>query len=336
MAKKQLTISIPTPCTEDWNAMTPNHSGKFCASCQKTVVDFSRMSDTEIFNYFNNFKGNTCGRFSEKQLATPFHAPMIGKPQNRWAWALSALLLPTLAASQTAKKGTPREIVTPSVFEQKTSEKGLTIEGQVAELGTHVVQANALVSVVIGAKTMATTTTDAKGCFSINLPEKFESQAFSIVVRSKGMEKQTLYFLHFTEILNSRLFITLEKIKSVKLSGIVVDAEVGDTLVGVAVVLHGTTKGTLTDLDGHFDLEVSSEEIDSGAYKIEISYTGYSNEVITIDLESFKANKDLRIGLKAQFLGEIVVGYVTTYKKSNLFQRTKFKIRNFFWRLRNN
>lgn len=56
MAKKQLTLSIPTPCTEDWNAMTPDKNGKFCASCQKTVVDFSRMTDAEIFNYFDTFK----------------------------------------------------------------------------------------------------------------------------------------------------------------------------------------------------------------------------------------------------------------------------------------
>ena len=43
MAKKQLTLSIPTPCTEDWNNMTPDKNGKFCAACQKTVVDFSRV-----------------------------------------------------------------------------------------------------------------------------------------------------------------------------------------------------------------------------------------------------------------------------------------------------
>jgi CarboxypepD_reg-like domain len=336
MAKKQLTISIPIPCTEDWNNMTPNQSGKFCASCQKTVVDFSRMSDAEIFNYFANFSGDTCGRFTEKQLTAPLNAPMIGKPQNRWAWALSALLLPTLAASQTAKRNAPTEIVTPSVFEQKKSEKSLKIEGQVAELGTHVVQVNAFVSIAVDVKTIVTTTTDEKGFFSINLPKELENQAFNIVVTSKGMEKQVINFQHIAEVLNSRLFITLEKTKSIKLSGTVVDAGAGDTLVGVAVVLHGSTKGTLTDLDGHFELEVSSEEIDSAAYKIAASYLGYTTEVITIDLESFKANKDLRIGLKAQFLGEVVVGYVTSYKKSNLFQRTKFKIRNFFRRLRNN
>ena len=119
MAKKQLTLSIPTPCTEDWNNMTPDKNGKFCASCQKTVVDFSRMTDAEIFNYFDTFKWATCGRFTEKQLNTPIIEPLVLTPQNRWAWALSALLLPTLAASQTIKQES-NNYYTPSVFRWKT------------------------------------------------------------------------------------------------------------------------------------------------------------------------------------------------------------------------
>jgi hypothetical protein len=337
MAKKQLTLSIPTPCTEDWNNMTPDKNGKFCASCQKKVVDFSRMSDAEIFNYFDNFSGNTCGRFTEKQLATPLNTPMIGKRQNRWAWALSALLLPTLAASQTAKRNAPTEIVTPSVFEQKTSEKGLKVEGQVAELGTHVVQVNAFVSIVVDAKTIVSATTDEQGFFSMNLPKELENQAFNIVVRSKGMERQAVCFQHISGILNSQLFITVEKAKVIKLAGTVVDIDVNETLVGASIVLYGTTKGTLADLDGHFDLEVSSEEIESNTFKIAVSYIGYTTEVVAIDLDSFKANNDLRIGLKGDpnaLLGEVIVGYYTVHKK--FFQRTKFKIRNFFRRLRDN
>jgi hypothetical protein len=66
MSKKQIKLSIPTPCHEDWNTMTATQSGKFCASCQKTVVDFSRMSDAEIMRYFADFQGDTCGRLTEK------------------------------------------------------------------------------------------------------------------------------------------------------------------------------------------------------------------------------------------------------------------------------
>jgi len=41
MRTKRFTISIPEPCTENWNEMTPTERGKFCAHCQKDVIDFS-------------------------------------------------------------------------------------------------------------------------------------------------------------------------------------------------------------------------------------------------------------------------------------------------------
>jgi hypothetical protein len=219
MAKKQLTISVPTPCTEDWNAMTPNKSGKFCASCQKIVVDFSRMSDAEIFNYFDNFKGSTCGNFSEKQLNTPIIEPLILKPQNRWAWALSALLLPTIAASQTAKINEPTEIVTPSVasiprndIEAKSvvGNDFLSIEGEVRELvGNFLPVDGAIVAVNINTKIVAYGQTDSLGIFSINLPKAYENQAFALEVSQIGFEKEQLLFENFDSIKGNRLFISL-------------------------------------------------------------------------------------------------------------------------------
>jgi hypothetical protein len=128
MSKKQLKLSIPTPCHEDWNTMTATQSGKFCASCQKTVIDFSLMSDAEIIHYFSDFKGETCGRLTEKQLNSVIAEPLVLKPNYRWAYALSALLLPTVAASQTVKNSVPTEIRDPLVFEAKNDENVSTIE----------------------------------------------------------------------------------------------------------------------------------------------------------------------------------------------------------------
>lgn len=64
-----LFISIPTPCREDWNKMTPNEKGAFCKVCSKTVVDFTTMTDEEVQNYFLNSRpGKTCGHFKKIQL----------------------------------------------------------------------------------------------------------------------------------------------------------------------------------------------------------------------------------------------------------------------------
>jgi hypothetical protein len=62
-------ISIPTPCHEDWNAMTPEDRGRHCAQCCKTVVDFTEWQPQEILFYLQeNAAKKVCGRFAADQL----------------------------------------------------------------------------------------------------------------------------------------------------------------------------------------------------------------------------------------------------------------------------
>jgi hypothetical protein len=62
-----MRISIPQPCHENWQAMSPQGKGRHCKSCSKTVIDFTRMQDNEIVSYFNSHK-NICGRFTNYQM----------------------------------------------------------------------------------------------------------------------------------------------------------------------------------------------------------------------------------------------------------------------------
>ncbi|WP_250432605.1 carboxypeptidase-like regulatory domain-containing protein [Hanstruepera flava] len=65
--RKTLTLSIPAPCHENWNDMTPVDKGRHCAVCTKTVYDFTNKTDEQIVKaYLNN--RNLCGRFKGKQL----------------------------------------------------------------------------------------------------------------------------------------------------------------------------------------------------------------------------------------------------------------------------
>jgi hypothetical protein len=60
-------ITIPKPCHEDWDKMTPTDNGRFCGSCSKNVVDFRNMLHDEIQVYFQQHS-NVCGRFNNSQL----------------------------------------------------------------------------------------------------------------------------------------------------------------------------------------------------------------------------------------------------------------------------
>jgi len=91
---KPVQLSIPEPCHQNWNQMLPEAQGKFCLSCQKTVVDFTAMSDREVLNFFSNNTGNTCGRFNDDQLNKTLSVPKersIGKWKYFWQFLLPAV-----------------------------------------------------------------------------------------------------------------------------------------------------------------------------------------------------------------------------------------------------
>src|SRR4051812_1724739 len=73
MAFTQSKISIPVPCNENWNKMTPDESGRFCGSCCKSVIDFSHKTPKEIASILELRKNEKlCGRFKKSQLDEPF------------------------------------------------------------------------------------------------------------------------------------------------------------------------------------------------------------------------------------------------------------------------
>ncbi|KIC61362.1 TonB-dependent receptor plug domain-containing protein [Chryseobacterium taiwanense] len=63
-----MKITIPTPCHENWEAMTREEKGRFCSVCSKTVRDFTTASDDEIIEVFSNTTEEICGNFYESQL----------------------------------------------------------------------------------------------------------------------------------------------------------------------------------------------------------------------------------------------------------------------------
>jgi hypothetical protein len=64
--------------------MTPVEKGKFCSSCQKTVIDFSMMSDREIAAFLKKPATSTCGRFKADQLERELLIPKKRIPWLRY------------------------------------------------------------------------------------------------------------------------------------------------------------------------------------------------------------------------------------------------------------
>lgn len=85
------------------------------------------------------------------------------------------------------------------------------------------------------------------------------------------------------------------------ISGTVTDAQTGEPLIGANILVVGFDKGTVTDLDGRYELEVPE-----GATTLRFSYTGYQPQEVTIDGRSV-----IDVALQqGELLGEVVViGY---------------------------
>ncbi|NML71273.1 TonB-dependent receptor plug domain-containing protein [Chryseobacterium sp. RP-3-3] len=63
-----MKITIPKPCHENWEMMTPEEKGRFCSVCSKTVRDFAGASDQEIIEVFSHSSEDICGNFNASQL----------------------------------------------------------------------------------------------------------------------------------------------------------------------------------------------------------------------------------------------------------------------------
>ena len=130
--KNYYSISIPKPCHEDWSAMTPKEKGRFCSSCSKTVVDFTKMRAYEIQDFISQNKNNRiCGHFKQTQLdSINLHIPshVLSKQYNFNKLFLIALMIVmgTSLFSCTNKSGNKQKIDSVEVIDT-LSKKAISI-----------------------------------------------------------------------------------------------------------------------------------------------------------------------------------------------------------------
>ena len=186
-----LQLHIPTPCTENWDAMTPEEQGRFCGHCQKTVIDFSQMTDAELLNWFDKNSGKAvCGRFQPKQLERTLH---YTKPYKSISYRKAIAFVSSIAAAThlAAQQNNFPLMLTASSsqrydsFVEKNVEKSQ--KDTIKEQDSIIIRGKVLFSkdaadVVMRAEVtamhdsviLATTLTNENG-FSLNIPRDIES-----------------------------------------------------------------------------------------------------------------------------------------------------------------
>lgn len=92
-----------------------------------------------------------------------------------------------------------------------------------------------------------------------------------------------------------------------RVTGMVTDSN-GAPVIGASILEKGTANGTITDINGNFSLNVSSNST------LLITYVGYINREVTVDGRS---NYSIMLAEDSEMLEEVVVvGYGTTKRKN--------------------
>ena len=91
-----------------------------------------------------------------------------------------------------------------------------------------------------------------------------------------------------------------------KLKGQVIDAQTGDPVIGVNVLVKGTTNGTITDIDGKYELNAPAGAV------LQISFIGYK----TVEITATASEQTIKLQEDTETLEEVVVvGYGVQKKK---------------------
>lgn len=118
---------------------------------------------------------------------------------------------------------------------------------------------------------------------------------------------------HFTKacLLLAMLFVSATAIAQYTVNGSV-KSEGGDPLIGVSIIVKGTTSGTVTDFNGEFTINVKEDPA-----TLLLSYTGFKS--LEVGVSPTKNNVDITLEEDVANLEEIVVtGLATGIKRSNL------------------
>lgn len=342
---KNIQLTIPKPCHENWDAMTPVEKGRFCGSCQKQVVDFSTMSDRQIAEFFKKpSTGSVCGRFMSDQLDRDIELPKKRIPWFRYffSFALPASILSLKASSTKAQLGkikvedikrdttkTPCRptmgiIARPHQFENTNGkiidgETKLSLQGVTITLKAN----NNIIKIV----------TNKEGAFAIeNQPLSAQAQ---MEISFPGYVTRTISWQYFItnfgsthtislwpaiqkvdkavtdvkaqQFLTGEIFAVNNKIECKAVSGRVLNED--GLPVSNASILSGTPLNyILTNDEGAFS--ISSDKLPADGL-LSFSAMGYENTEVKIANDN-KKGKELIVILKTKLLPDVEV--ISSYK----------------------
>lgn len=126
----------------------------------------------------------------------------------------------------------------------------------------------------------------------------------NILLLSKRYQKHSFVWLLVLNV----MVVTPVFAQDITISGIV-SSEENEPLPGVTIIVQGTSKGTVTDIDGKYRLEAASDAV------LDFSFIGYLKQSVSV---GGRSSIDLAMAPDVEQLEEVVVIGYGTQKKSHL------------------
>lgn len=169
--ENQGTFKIAEPCHENWNQMTPESQGRFCASCQRCVVDFTKKTPVEMKAIYEQENGNVCGRVRVSQIMKSRPTVRSARPKLRFG-ALKSIQMFALALVaafsvllHTEAKAQGREIMGKMAYVPEVTQQA-EVYGRVTDEHNHPVEGATVVAYHNG-DVVGQAVTNAHGMYSI-------------------------------------------------------------------------------------------------------------------------------------------------------------------------
>ncbi|AZQ43593.1 hypothetical protein [Nonlabens ponticola] len=67
----KINLSNLKQCDQVWTDMPKNEMGRLCLKCSNTIVDFRKMTDSEVAETHLFSEQKVCGLYNKEQLAKP-------------------------------------------------------------------------------------------------------------------------------------------------------------------------------------------------------------------------------------------------------------------------
>ena len=183
MKKTGITLTIPHPCTQSWEHMTPEAQGRFCQHCCKTVTDFSGMTDKEIISIIKASSGEICGRLHTSQINREMIEPAAPKRSFLPA-AVFASLVTFVSQAEASTPPAPMALYSDTTSKDEHSKDTLpyTISGRIIDNS-----GNPLLGAFVNMRNSKFYAfADSSGNFHLAIPSSFKDKEIKLQFSSIG------------------------------------------------------------------------------------------------------------------------------------------------------